>query len=138
MIVCARGCLRAYGQRDPLVEYKREAFALFDSMTEAIKGEAIGLLFRVQVVREEKMRSEPGAPRAQYLHPESGGMKKTAERAYQNVERGLDTQSHFAPRQSAPDQKPEPIHRESPKVGRNDPCPCGSGKKYKKCCGVNE
>lgn len=130
--------LRAYGQRDPLVEYKKEAFALFDSMTEVIKDEVIELLFRVQVVREEKMRLEPEAPRAQYLHPESGGMKKTAEKAYQDVERGPDMQSHFAPRQNTPDQKPEPIHREAPKVGRNDPCPCGSGKKYKKCCGVNE
>jgi len=128
--------LRAYGQRDPLVEYKKEAFDLFDAMTDVIKDEAIELLFRVQVVHEEKMKAAPETPKARYLHPDSGGMKKTAEKVHQQVEQGME--SRFAPRQGAPDQKPEPIHREGPKVGRNDPCPCGSGKKFKKCCGGNE
>ncbi|OQA56116.1 MAG: preprotein translocase subunit SecA [Candidatus Omnitrophica bacterium ADurb.Bin277] len=131
--------LRAYGQRDPLVEYKREAFNLFDAMTDVIKEEAIELLFRVQVVHEEKIRAVPEAPaRAQYIHPESGGIKKTAEKVQQATEQGMDMESRFASRQSAPDQKPVPVHRQGPKVGRNDPCPCGSGKKHKKCCGMNE
>jgi preprotein translocase subunit SecA len=105
-------------------------------MTDVIKDEAIELLFRVQVVHEEKMKAAPETPKARYLHPDSGGMKKTAEKVHQQVEQGME--SRFAPRQGAPDQKPEPIHREGPKVGRNDPCPCGSGKKFKKCCGGNE
>ena len=128
--------LRAYGQRDPLVEYKREAFDMFDAMTDAIKEEAVELLFRVQAVHETKMASVLETPKAQFIHPESQGL--TAGRPEAPSPHGMDGPSGFVPRnETADDRAPEPIKRDHDKVGRNDACPCGSGKKYKKCCGVN-
>jgi preprotein translocase subunit SecA len=115
--------LRAYGQRDPLVEYKREAFELFDEMVETIKQEAIELLFKVAVVREETLTSTFQRTPHEFVHPEAGGMVPE-----KNV--GAPLMAPAAP------QPPQPIHRDEPKVGRNDPCPCGSGKKYKKCHGA--
>ena len=130
--------LRAYGQRDPLVEYKREAFNMFDEMTDRIKEEAIELLFRVQVVHETKTAGVLETPKAQYLHPETQAIKETAPKSRPGPAAGEGFDTHFSPRGGSPDQKPEPVHRAEPKVGRNDPCSCGSGKKYKKCCGKNE
>jgi len=99
--------LRGYGQRDPLTEYKREAFDLFTEMVDRIKTTAIEWLFKVQMVRETapEMRN-PWAEAKEH--------------------RG-------APLSSAAPAPIEPRHT-GQKVGRNDPCPCGSGKKYKKCC----
>ena len=131
--------LRAYGQRDPLVEYKREAFDLFDQMTDSIKEEAVDLLFRVQVVHETKMSSPVEAPKTQYLHPESQGLSASRPPAPVPGMRDMDGPSGFRPRNETPDDRPvEPVKRLSEKIGRNDPCACGSGKKYKKCCGINE
>lgn len=128
--------LRAYGQRDPLVEYKREAFDMFDQMTDAIKEEAVELFFRVQAVHETKMTSVLETPKAQFLHPESQGL--AAERHETPAPHGIAGPSGFALRNdTADDRAPEPLKRDHDKIGRNDPCPCGSGKKYKKCCGVN-
>jgi preprotein translocase subunit SecA len=130
--------LRAYGQRDPLVEYKREAFDMFDQMTDSVKEEAIELLFRVQQVHETKLANPLEESKAQFLHPEAGlAESKPAPSA--KLPRGMGAPSPFSPRNEAPDdQAPAPIKRVHEKVGRNDPCPCGSGKKYKKCCGQNE
>jgi preprotein translocase subunit SecA len=130
--------LRAYGQRDPLVEYKREAFDMFDQMTDSIKEEAVELLFRVQQVHETKLANPVEESKAQYLHPEAGPLE-TQPASPAKLPRGMGAPSPFSPRNEAPDdQAPEPIKRSHEKVGRNDPCPCGSGKKYKKCCGINE
>ncbi|MGI6037262.1 MAG: preprotein translocase subunit SecA [Limnochordia bacterium] len=92
--------LRAYGQRDPLLEYKFEAFELFQGMIEAIREDCIRLMFRVRLVQEGEMP----APRPQQT---------------------------FTNRDSGPG-RPRQVAQ---KAGRNDPCPCGSGKKYKRCCG---
>ncbi len=130
--------LRAYGQRDPLVEYKREAFDMFDQMSDIIKEETIELLFRVQQVHETKLANPVEESKTQYLHPEVG-LSETKPAASAKLPRGMGAASPFSPRNEAPDdQAPAPITRSHDKVGRNDPCPCGSGKKYKKCCGVNE
>ncbi|MDD5218778.1 MAG: SEC-C metal-binding domain-containing protein, partial [Candidatus Omnitrophica bacterium] len=138
--------LRAYGQRDPLVEYKREAFNMFEAMVESIKDEAIELIFRVQAVREEKMPVQRETPKAEYLHPESQGLA-TAQMGGTEGQRRPGSRGGKGPSllnpdepgpSGSPDQKPEPQRRQTPKVGRNDPCPCGSGKKYKKCHGANE
>jgi preprotein translocase subunit SecA len=130
--------LRAYGQRDPLVEYKREAFNMFDQMTDSVKEEAVELLFRVQVVRETKLANPVEESKTQYLHPEAA-LPESKPSPSAKLPRGMDTPSPFSPRNEAPDdQAPTPIKRAHEKVGRNDPCPCGSGKKYKKCCGINE
>jgi len=130
--------LRAYGQRDPLVEYRQEAFALFDDMVAGIKEEAVELIFRVQAVREEKMSSVLEVSQAQFLHPESQGMVSGQPPG----EPAAGSQPGAGPsllQPSAGDagKKPETVRRDQPKVGRNDPCPCGSGKKYKKCHGAS-
>lgn len=122
--------LRAYGQRDPLVEYKREAFEMFDTMVQNVKDEAVELLFRVQVVKEERTVSALGAlSNAQFIHPESEGMPAVPQQSS-----GAPDSVRDAIHQPA--SKTAPVKRDEPKVGRNDPCPCGSGKKYKKCCGT--
>lgn len=98
--------LRGYAQKDPLVEYKKEGFALFQMMDEQVKTDVICKLFRVQVTREEQVEEmQPKSQPMQFLHG--------AE------EEGAGT----------------PAKRTDDKVGRNDPCPCGSGKKFKKCHG---
>ena len=96
--------LQAYGQRDPVVEYRMAGFEMFNDMTKAIQEETTGALFHVQV--EQKIEREEA--------PKITGTNKDAE-----VEK-------------------KPYVRKGAKVGRNDPCPCGSGKKYKNCCGRNK
>ncbi len=93
--------LQAYGQRDPLVEYKMNGYEMFDSMTGSICEETVKLLFHVRV--EQKVEREQVA-------------KVTGTNKDDSVQKG-------------------PVKRESAKVYPNDPCPCGSGKKYKQCCG---
>jgi len=117
--------LRAYGQRDPLIEYKREAFDLFEAMTDSIKQEGTEFIFRVDVVKAEKVKSVFEGQQ-KLIHKE--------DRAFS----GQIAQGEEAgPSKRREEEEPEaPFHREEPKVGRNDPCPCGSGKKYKKCHGA--
>ncbi|PKL51629.1 MAG: preprotein translocase subunit SecA [Nitrospira bacterium HGW-Nitrospira-1] len=98
--------LRGYGQRDPLVEYKKEAFDMFSEMSDRISLEIITRLFKIQVQKSQEV--------------EITRTRKTNL----NYSRG-DTVST------------QPITK-GKKTGRNDPCPCGSGKKYKKCCGIND
>ncbi|MBI3316395.1 MAG: preprotein translocase subunit SecA [Candidatus Omnitrophica bacterium] len=129
--------LRAYGQKDPLVEYKREAFHLFDSMVQGIKDETVEMMFRVQVVREQEPLKSTPVPQAQFLHPQSESLSDSVSRI-----RTTDSPSPVgllhpnAENDEAPPSSS--IHHSGSKVGRNDPCPCGSGKKYKKCHGTNE
>jgi preprotein translocase subunit SecA len=108
--------LRAYGQQDPLIEYKQESFRMFDEMMTEFHKEAITLLFRAQV-RTPETRQRPSAIRA---------YKPTI--AAQPV---LGGKPEKTTTQTAP-------QRLAVRVGRNEPCPCGSGKKYKKCCGRNQ
>ncbi len=113
--------LRGYAQKNPKEEYKREAFALFTNMLTRIRHEVIGLLARIQVQQPSAVEALEQGQRApqdvQYLHP------SLSEPAGEPEETGEDV---------AVAQKPV---RVGPKVGRNDPCPCGSGKKYKHCHG---
>ena len=103
--------LRGYGQKDPLIEYKREGYDLFAGMMERIKSDTIERLFLVQAVREGERSA---APPPVMSRPQP---KLTLNRGDEPV----STQT---------------VHRNDDKVGRNDPCPCGSGKKYKKCHGA--
>ena len=116
--------LRGYGQRDPLVEYKKESFELFTLMKERIEDQFVQYLFRLQpVVREaEGEVTEAGPRRAPVAMP---------SRRARNV-----NYSYGAAASGGQDAKVETFHRNQPKVGRNDPCPCGSGKKFKKCHGA--
>jgi preprotein translocase subunit SecA len=100
--------LRGYGQIDPKEAYKREAYALFMEMMGRIRQEVVQKLFRIQLAREDDVsRMEAEQRRRRVVLNRAGG----------------------------DDQPQRPVTRQEDKVGRNDPCPCGSGKKYKKCCG---
>ena len=125
--------LRGYGQRDPLVEYKRESFALFQAMKVRIDEEIIKYLWRIKPVMKTV---------------ESGLAKETPENStagltFNNPGQPAPSFANSAapvtnpnsPRTGGDDAKVRTIRRDAPKVGRNDPCPCGSGKKYKKCHG---
>ncbi|WP_337841347.1 preprotein translocase subunit SecA [Rheinheimera sp.] len=109
--------LRGYAQKNPKQEYKREAFELFSTMLDQLKLDVIGVLSRVQIraaedvdaVEEQRRQAE--STQVQYQHDEAQGVAS-----------------------EAPEQK-APVFRDSEKIGRNDPCPCGSGKKYKACHG---
>ncbi len=119
--------LRAYGQRDPLVEYQHEAYTMFTDMTDRIKEETLEYLFKIKTVKEEREAPVFNPERQQLLHED--------KKQFQDIPAGPmgeDASSYKGqlPKESVPTYK-----REEPKVGRNDPCPCGSGKKYKKCCG---
>jgi preprotein translocase subunit SecA len=122
--------LRAYGQRDPLIEYKAEAFKLFDELMVNIKSEICHNIFRSassMLAFENFLRGM--SQRAATVHAEAsafGGAPATAPG------RASDIVSEAAA--AAEQEKARPV-RSGPKVGRNDPCPCGSGKKYKQCCG---
>jgi len=152
--------LRGYGQKDPLVEFKKEAFILFEDMMARIDNETVRYLYNVQVQMEQGPPGPGGAP------PEGGGPRQPVpagqrtsrplaaaasaaarveesaapalpafaremERKQQRAEKEMQYQAGAAQAEA-----PKPV-RAGAKVGRNDPCPCGSGKKYKKCHGLN-
>jgi preprotein translocase subunit SecA len=100
--------LRGYGQRDPLVEYKKEAFEMFTEMTARMNTEVLSRLFKIQIKQKESVE------------------KEAIKRTRLSYNRGEGSGAGSA----------QPMRR-GKKIGRNDPCPCGSGKKYKKCCGIN-
>jgi preprotein translocase subunit SecA len=120
--------LRGYAQKQPKQEYKREAFELFSEMLDKVKREVVTLLARVRIRSEEEIAlmeaqeraaAEAKARQMQFQHADAGGY-------------GADEEAAAA---SAPGQGFQQAARAMPKVGRNDPCPCGSGKKYKHCHG---
>jgi preprotein translocase subunit SecA len=116
--------LRGYGQRDPLVEYKKESFELFTLMKERIEDQFVQYLFRLQpVIREAEGELVDEETRHAPVPMPS---RRSASVNY----------SYGAAASGGHDAKVETIHRNAPKVGRNEPCPCGSGKKYKKCHGA--
>ena len=120
--------LRAYGQRDPLIEYKREAFNLFGDLMDRIKEEVAQNIFRTGSSMENLQNFWQSLNKMMVNNQSQS--QATAMAAAKQQAAG-----HGAP-PGAPPPAAQPIHRDAPKVGRNDPCPCGSGKKYKKCCGV--
>ena len=138
--------LRAYGQRDPLVEYKREAFGMFEALMTQIKTEVATSVFRATTVQNYQRMMAQSPARIQTIHSDmnmlAGGEQPPAEPHQRQVSADVP-QSAVAnfdamlehmndkPRQSAPQFKSDMRN-----IGRNDACPCGSGKKYKKCCGL--
>ncbi|HXV18594.1 MAG TPA: preprotein translocase subunit SecA [Candidatus Omnitrophota bacterium] len=126
--------LRAYGQKDPLVEYKREAYNAFQEMIQIIKEDSLEFIFRVQPVEPEKIvqAKERKPSPLHFVHPEAGSVfQKGAQGQAVAQEEGAFPDSLKAPEPSHPSAE---AHES--KIGRNDPCPCGSGKKYKKCHGA--
>jgi preprotein translocase subunit SecA len=99
--------LRGYAQQDPLIVYKKEGFELFQDLISRVKEETLGILFRIQISAQDNI-ADLGRPKEQKMIFSSG---------------------------DEPEKK-KPVKRAQKKIGRNAPCPCGSGKKYKKCCGA--
>ncbi|MCC7155836.1 MAG: preprotein translocase subunit SecA [Bryobacterales bacterium] len=141
--------MRAYGQKDPLVEYKKEAYTLFEELMDRIDDETIRFLYFLQPV--EGMN--PAAPMADETWPRdepepepvavSSREKKEAQASMvnlaQNIQRKKEREMdalQFVSGGAAASTTAQPVVKGASKVGRNDPCPCGSGKKYKKCCGA--
>ena len=132
--------LRGYGQRDPLVEYKKESFALFQDMKARIEEDIVNYLFRLRPVATEEAApvARPAARRATPLtmnHPHAG-----AASPFGGAAAPAQPASPFGgggprPARTGGDDVIKTVRRDEPKVGRNDPCPCGSGRKYKKCHG---
>jgi preprotein translocase subunit SecA len=104
--------LRGYGQKNPLNEYKREGFEMFGVMVETVKEKTLGALFRMQLVQQDEVDRQALARKQQ---------QQEAVMQMKHGEGGVTER--------------QPVKRDGLKVGRNDPCPCGSGKKYKRCCG---
>lgn len=133
--------LRAYGQKDPLLEYKREGLQMFTEMVTQIKAELIQFILKVQAYQEDRPGPRSSMPsRWRESRPEFS--MAAAPSASGHDPFGGDGQLGAGPRdmsQAVPTGggAREPIRRDMPKIGRNDPCPCGSGKKYKKCHGQN-
>ena len=115
--------LRGYAQKNPKQEYKREAFEMFSAMLESIKAEVVGTLAKLQIQASEQAaelaQAQAPAPHFEFRHEEF---------------RGLDTPDA----EPVDDESAAPFVRDGRKVGRNEPCPCGSGKKYKHCHGKTE
>ncbi len=110
--------LRAYGQRDPLIEYKKEAYHEFTTLLANIDRKALQMVFRLQPV--EQPQAQRADSRLRTRHESITGMQSIQPQQ---------------PDETKP-AKRKPVVRQGKKIGRNDPCPCGSGKKYKKCCGA--
>jgi preprotein translocase subunit SecA len=114
---------RSFAEKDPKVEYKREGFRMFNGMLESIEDRVTDVIFKVRLEAGARARSVWQV--SQTAHDEVGQFAMTErQRAAAQAPQG--------------EQKVKQIRLDQPKVGRNEPCPCGSGKKYKKCCGKNE
>ena len=122
---------RSYGQRDPLIEYKQESYHIFSELIDTIRREIVNMVFKASFIPmseqenilnrlEEQFSPQPTSVFNQPAN--QGGMSRN------------DAQSYSSAMNPAANRR-IPITRDMPKVGRNDPCPCGSGKKFKKCCG---
>jgi preprotein translocase subunit SecA len=121
--------LRSYAQKNPKQEYKREAFEMFGAMLEQVKHDTVSILTRIRVQAEEDLDDSAERQRAaealRYQHAQASALGGPAPQG----------QAPGGPGQPAAPPPPEPFKRESRKVGRNEPCPCGSGKKFKQCHG---
>jgi preprotein translocase subunit SecA len=134
--------LRGYGQRDPLIEYKRESFDLFQAMKERVDEEIVRYLWWLRPILNETGEAPVPRPVRRTKPPLvlTGPESASAFGAARASE--PDASPFGAPRAQRParvggdDAVPKTVRRDEPKVGRNEPCPCGSGKKYKKCHGA--
>jgi preprotein translocase subunit SecA len=131
--------LRGYGQRDPLVEYKKESFALFEAMRERIDEEIVRYLWRLMPIIGDEGPAVPIRRPAPRRPPQFTMSEHTAQASPFVAIRSGGGAAAVAepprPARSGGDDVVRQVRRDEPKVGRNDPCPCGSGKKYKKCHG---
>ena len=106
--------LRSYGQKDPLVEYKREAFNLYEQMKEQVRSAVVERIFSVRLYTAEEIEE---------IKKQQQAMLEAQLEAHKRAQKQAE-------------QANQPVQRKTVKVGRNDPCPCGSGKKFKHCHGA--
>ncbi|MFH1548630.1 MAG: SEC-C metal-binding domain-containing protein, partial [Candidatus Omnitrophota bacterium] len=120
--------LRGYGGTNPLVEYKKEAYQMFGALNYRIEKDVTNYLFKVKL-SQEREENIAGSPKMRFVHQDVDNLRRDAVISNQRPNPQITRQQTEA--------KGVPFRRTQAKVGRNDPCPCGSGKKYKKCCGKN-
>jgi len=120
--------LHAFAEKDPRILYKKEGFRFFEEMMAGVRDKVTDLIFRARVQGQ--------TPQAQSKYKVTAATHETSD-SYGVAETLASEGSDAASQPQGEGAKPQTIVRESPKVGRNDPCPCGSGKKYKKCCGAD-
>jgi len=134
--------LRAYAQKNPKQEYKRESFELFQALLNNLKGEVVKFLSHVQIQRrdeaamiEQQRREAAEKAKLAFQHAEASALSQATaqETAQAAPQPAAQPRAAGAAAEAA---QPQTFVREQPKVGRNDPCPCGSGKKYKQCHGA--
>jgi preprotein translocase subunit SecA len=147
--------LRSYGQKDPLVEYKRESFDMFEGMMRRFQEDTSRYLYLMQIIRRDEGPAGGGpqdqdqlGPAGTPVIPSRGATDGNGHRPPQGVTTSVDDLEEAFQRRKrreleqarmagAGDRQPvQQVVRSGEKIGRNDPCPCGSGKKYKKCCGA--
>ena len=131
--------LRGYGQRNPLIEYKRESFEMFQAMKDRIDEETVKYLWRLRPVPADRDGVPPRQSVVRRATPLSYGESREPAPALAGAAAGTAPAAESAPRPArtgGDDAVVKTIRRDMPKVGRNAPCPCGSGKKYKKCHGA--
>ncbi len=126
--------LRGYGQRDPLIEYKREAFNMFSALLENVRSSIVNTIFKINIIAPAP--AETPAKNLQFKGA-SGEVEQfaSARNATHSVAGGGAAKKMQSGNNNEEEGKQSPIVNQN-KVGRNDPCPCGSGKKYKRCCGA--
>ena len=114
--------MRSIGQHDPVVEYKLEGSAMFEEMNENIQNDAVKFIMRAKFSPDTQIEAKPQVKEVSESHAKAAAI--TPQSAAKPI---AGTAGNTQPQ--------APVKRDSSKVGRNDPCPCGSGKKYKDCCG---
>ncbi len=120
--------LQAFGQKDPKVEYKKAGYELFDQMIIAVKEQITDLIFKLVIEQADIDALEQIWQPSNFSHQKLGNYEAVDRESWEQAQKSA----------SASAATPKTIQRSQSKVGRNDACPCGSGKKYKKCCGKNE
>jgi preprotein translocase subunit SecA len=121
--------LRSYGQKDPLMEYKREGYQMFVELLDEINKETVRTLFRIRIDESPVQRQSKAPQKLSLVHQDAAGMGFAPTPEAPPIDQMATNASEG---DGKPKQRPVKVEE---KVGRNDPCPCGSGKKYKKCHG---
>jgi len=133
--------LQAFAERDPRIMYKKEGYRYFQEMMEGIRDKVTNLIFRARIVGVAQARSAYQVTAASHEQSGGYGVGENVRATSKMLGEGKPQpgrEEGEAVHSDGPTTVVKPIVRETPKVGRNDPCPCGSGKKYKKCCGAGK
>ena len=129
--------LRGIGQQDPAAAYAREGFDMFELMTEAIKEDTVRYCYGVTLETKSERRAQTSGDMKETKTEEDAYSSAAKEQRQAAAKNKLGNMPADTPKESRGGHQ-ETVRRSGAKVGRNDPCPCGSGKKYKNCCGKNE